>query len=45
MRRALLFTGASLEIAAAGLPSFAAPKQTARTVARNTDSIENAYFI
>ena len=32
MRRALLFTGAGLMVAAAGLPSFAAPKQTARTV-------------
>ena len=32
MRRALLFTGAGLMVAAAGLPGFAAPKQTARTV-------------
>ena len=32
MRSALLFTGAGLMVAAAGLPSFAAPKQTARTV-------------
>ena len=32
IRRALLFTGAGLMVAAAGLPGFAAPKQTARTV-------------
>ena len=32
MRRALVFTGAGLMVAAAGLPGFAAPKQTARTV-------------